>query len=129
MIAILKLAIEPIRWPNAGVHAICNQPERISIALASIGVALLRRIFEFTRRTCCGDLALFGLLVVGLPGLLARCWLDKLEINRWLVDQGWAVSFGGYQGDDRQAKRGRKGIWAGELLCPADWRADIHEFR
>lgn len=173
----------------------------------------MRRIFEFTRRTRYGDLALFGLLVFGLIGLLAllpsassmkptgraqvidgdsiiiagvemrlegidapearqncsrrgsdwpcgreaakqlarklagrqvrcegvgddrhgrllaRCWLDKLEINRWLVGQGWAVSFGDYQGEERQAKRGRKGIWAGEFQRPADWRADNHEFR
>ena len=42
--------------------------------------------------------------------LLARCWLGEIEINRWLVEQGWAVSFGGYGGVERQARAAKRGF-------------------
>ena len=50
--------------------------------------------------------------------------MGEVELNRWLVEEGWAVSFGGYQGAERTARTARKGVWAGEFLRPADWRAD-----
>ena len=60
--------------------------------------------------------------------LLARCWQGKTDLNRWLVEQGWAVSFGGYQGAERQARRNKRGIWAGEFQRPVEWREDNRLF-
>jgi len=60
--------------------------------------------------------------------LLTRCWLGEVEINRWLVEQGWAVSFGGYHGTERQARAAKRGIWASDFELPSDWRADNSMF-
>jgi endonuclease YncB( thermonuclease family) len=60
--------------------------------------------------------------------LLARCKLGEIDINRWLVEQGWAVSFGGYHGAERQARQAKRGIWAGDFEQPSDWRADNRMF-
>ena len=55
--------------------------------------------------------------------LLAICWVGEVEINRWLVEQGWAVSFGRYHAAERDARKARLGLWAGEFEQPRDWRA------
>lgn len=54
--------------------------------------------------------------------LLATCQVRDAEINRWLVQQGWAVSYGRYYGEEETAKRARRGIWSGTFVLPRDWR-------
>ena len=55
--------------------------------------------------------------------LLAFCTVGGVEINQWMVQQGWAVSFGDYRREERAAKRTRKGIWSSQFQRPRDWRA------
>ncbi len=31
---------------------------------------------------------------------LSRCYLGETELNRWMVEQGWAVSYGDYQHEE-----------------------------
>jgi len=54
--------------------------------------------------------------------LLAVCHLDGREINRWMVEQGWAVSFDGYPGPERTARKAGSGIWASDFERPREWR-------
>lgn len=54
--------------------------------------------------------------------LLARCRVSGVDINRWLVEQGWAVSYHGYPGAERAARKAKRGIWSGEFVMPRDWR-------
>lgn len=54
--------------------------------------------------------------------LLALCRVRDLEINRWLVAQGWAVSYHGYPGEERVARKEKRGIWSGNFMRPRDWR-------
>ncbi len=54
--------------------------------------------------------------------LLAVCQVGQEDINRWLVRQGWAVSYGRYITDEDAAKRARRGIWSGTFIAPRDWR-------
>jgi endonuclease YncB( thermonuclease family) len=54
--------------------------------------------------------------------LLAVCWANGNEINRWLVEQGWAVSYNGYPAGERAARAGARGIWSGKFVRPRDWR-------
>jgi len=56
--------------------------------------------------------------------LLATCWVGDVEINRRLVEQGWAVSFGRYHAAEREAQNAKRGLWAGEFDRPRDWRAE-----
>ena len=60
--------------------------------------------------------------------LLARCRLGDADINRWMVEQGWAVSFGGYEGPEGRARAAKRGLWAGQFERPGDWRADNRGF-
>lgn len=59
--------------------------------------------------------------------MVGVCTVNGVEVNRWLVEQGWAlpyVQYGGavYQGAERQAKAARKGLHAGTYQNPWDSR-------
>lgn len=54
--------------------------------------------------------------------ILARCFVGKTDINREMVANGWAVSFGGYFADEARAKDSKLGLWVGEFDRPRDWR-------
>ena len=54
--------------------------------------------------------------------LLAVCRVKGMELNRWLVEQGWAVSYHGYPDAERISKKAKRGIWSGKFIQPRDWR-------
>lgn len=52
------------------------------------------------------------------------CAVDGRDIGATLVAQGWAVATGfAYASEQRAAREGGRGIWAGPFEMPADWRA------
>ncbi|MFQ0813037.1 nuclease [Brucella anthropi] len=55
---------------------------------------------------------------------LARCYLGEIDLNRWMVEQGWAVSYGDYQREESDARRNKRGIWAGQFQRPSQWRRE-----
>ena len=55
---------------------------------------------------------------------LARCYLAETDLNGWMVEQGWAVSYGDYQREERGARSNRRGIWAGQFEQPSRWRKE-----
>lgn len=54
--------------------------------------------------------------------LLAKCYVGGVELNRMMVRDGWAVSFGDYEREEAEAEATNKGIWAGDFDRPQDWR-------
>lgn len=54
--------------------------------------------------------------------LLAKCYVGKVELNRRMVRDGWAVSFGDYEREEAEAERENKGMWVGDFDRPQDWR-------
>jgi len=55
--------------------------------------------------------------------LLAFCHVGEVEINRYMVQNGWAVSFGNeFLGQQRQARQAKRGIWQGPFEMPREWR-------
>ena len=60
--------------------------------------------------------------------LLAVCSVGSpaLDINGAMVRQGWAVAYGGYRGEEAQARKAKRGLWQGEFQRPRDWRIE-HE--
>lgn len=54
--------------------------------------------------------------------LLAICKQDDVELNRELVMNGWAVSFGAYEAEEAVARREQRGMWAGSFQPPSQWR-------
>ena len=57
---------------------------------------------------------------------LAICFRNKLNINSWLVRNGYAVSYQKYSkkylSEEIEAKNDKKGIWQGKFEMPWDWR-------
>ena len=58
--------------------------------------------------------------------VIARCFLDGSDINRWMVANGWAVAYRRYSidyvSDKDRAHADHFGIWAGTFMMPWDWR-------
>jgi endonuclease YncB( thermonuclease family) len=54
---------------------------------------------------------------------LATCLSSNgTNLNAEMVAQGYAVAFGSYEGEERQAKLARRGLWASDFERPQDWR-------
>ncbi|MEM8749203.1 MAG: thermonuclease family protein [Pseudomonadota bacterium] len=53
---------------------------------------------------------------------LATCYVGEQNINRTMVEQGWAVEFGHYGVQEKQAERRKAGIWRGTFDRPQVWR-------
>jgi endonuclease YncB( thermonuclease family) len=58
---------------------------------------------------------------------LATCEVEGSDINRWLVREGWAMSFvrysHTYDADERVARQAQVGLWSGAFIAPWDWRS------
>ncbi len=64
-----------------------------------------------------------GLGVDKYDRILARCSLGRRDINGAMVEKGWAVSFGDYQGEERRARQSRETA-CGQVnfIRPQEWR-------
>lgn len=58
--------------------------------------------------------------------IVAICWQDDTDLNRWMVEGGWAVAYRQYStayvDAEATARAARRGIWAGSFEMPWDWR-------
>ena len=57
---------------------------------------------------------------------LAKCFKDKINLNRWMVRNGHAVAYRRYSKeyviDEEFAKENKLGLWRGKFLHPEKWR-------
>ena len=57
---------------------------------------------------------------------LATCYKDKINLNKWMVRNGYAVAYKRYSkqylNDEKYAKENELGIWKGSFLRPEKWR-------
>ncbi len=58
--------------------------------------------------------------------IVAVCRAGDLDLNAWLVAEGWALAYRRYSTDyldeEATASTARKGIWRGTFVPPWDWR-------
>lgn len=58
---------------------------------------------------------------------IAVCFKGDINLNAWIISQGWAVAFrkygNDYIGQEDEARLAGRGIWAGSFDMPWDWRA------
>ena len=58
--------------------------------------------------------------------LVAVCFKGSEDLNRWMVEQGWAVAYRRYSMDyvkaEEAAKAAGRGLWSGSFEMPWDWR-------
>src|SRR4051812_43093838 len=55
------------------------------------------------------------------------CTVENVQLNKWLVREGWALNFEPYAKrrflpDQADAAKNRGGIWKGCFAVPTDWR-------
>lgn len=59
--------------------------------------------------------------------MLAKCTVGTLDVNRFMVANGFAVAFRRYSNDyvsaEESAKANKRGIWAGTFTMPSEIRA------
>ena len=59
--------------------------------------------------------------------LLATCFVEGEDIERWMVRAGWALSFARYShrydADEQTARDAGAGLWSGAFIAPWDWRS------
>ncbi|GEP09787.1 thermonuclease family protein [Methylobacterium gnaphalii] len=57
---------------------------------------------------------------------VAVCFLGQLDLNRWLVEQGFGMAYRKYSTayvpQEEEAKAAKRGIWQGAFTPPWDWR-------
>ena len=57
---------------------------------------------------------------------VAKCTVGGTDLGGWMVDQGWALAFRryglDYVAEERSAREGRRGIWAGSFVPPWAFR-------
>jgi endonuclease YncB( thermonuclease family) len=58
--------------------------------------------------------------------VVARCFSNREDLNRWMVGEGLAVAYREYSSeyvaDEAQAREARKGMWRTKFDMPWDWR-------
>jgi endonuclease YncB( thermonuclease family) len=83
-------------------------------------LALAERIRRATIRCLPRDRDRYGRVV-------AVCFKDGEDLNRWLVRNGWAVAYRKYStdyvADEAIARSAKVNIWSGTFEMPWDWRA------
>ena len=57
---------------------------------------------------------------------LAKCFKEKINLNRWMVRNGYAIAYRRYSKkyipDEEFAKENKLGLWQGKFLDPEKWR-------
>ncbi len=57
---------------------------------------------------------------------VARCEVDGEDIQKWMVRNGWALSYTrashDYDADEKAAREAKAGMWQGAFIAPWDWR-------
>jgi endonuclease YncB( thermonuclease family) len=57
---------------------------------------------------------------------VARCEVDGEDIQKWMVKNGWALSYvrfsHDYDADEKAAREAKAGMWHGAFIAPWDWR-------
>jgi endonuclease YncB( thermonuclease family) len=60
---------------------------------------------------------------------IAVCSQDGVDLNSWMVREGWAVAYPQYSrdyvGEEADARRAGRNIWSGSFVMPWDWRRGV----
>jgi endonuclease YncB( thermonuclease family) len=58
--------------------------------------------------------------------IIARCEVEGEDIQKWLVQNGWALAYPrqshDYEADEAAAREAKAGMWQGAFIAPWDWR-------
>jgi len=58
--------------------------------------------------------------------VVAVCSAAGMDLNAWMVAEGWAFAYrrysNAYVAEESGARAARRGVWRGEVVPPSDWR-------
>lgn len=54
---------------------------------------------------------------------LAVCRVGDLDLGAHMVRIGYAVAYGAYEAEEREAREAGRGMWSGQFDDPATWRS------
>lgn len=55
---------------------------------------------------------------------LSHCFANNIDLNKTMVESGWAVSYGSYLNLEKKARAEKRGMWAyGPFRYPQTWRS------
>ena len=58
--------------------------------------------------------------------LISTCFKKNININKWLVENGWALAYKKYSkiyiDEELFAKSNNLGLWQGKFIAPWEWR-------
>lgn len=65
---------------------------------------------------------------------VSRCQAGSIDLGEGMVRAGWAVDYaqfsrGAYAAAEGEARRARRGLWAGRFETPSAWRAEERQAR
>ena len=55
--------------------------------------------------------------------LLATCETEGTQLNKAMVESGWAIAYGDYLVEEVKARSAGRGLWEGSFDRPQEWRA------
>jgi len=55
--------------------------------------------------------------------LLGTCSAGEIELNKAMVESGWALAYGEYETVEVRARLADRGLWQGSFDRPKEWRA------
>jgi endonuclease YncB( thermonuclease family) len=99
----------------------CFDKSRIEYACGKQAANTLRGLVKGHQVTCSSiDTDRYGRAV-------SVCKINTLDLNEEMVRQGWAVAYSkhslNYVGVEAEARRAKRGLWAGTFEEPEDYRA------
>ena len=57
---------------------------------------------------------------------IAICYLEELDLNKWMVKNGYAIAYKRYSkkyvANEEYAKENKLGLWRGTFVRPEEWR-------
>ena len=58
--------------------------------------------------------------------IVAVCQAGGVDLNAWMVAQGWALAYRRYSrayvDEEQAAKAAKRGVWRGQIIAPWEWR-------
>lgn len=101
---------------------LCDKVERQYRCGQAAALALADKIGQATVRCDQRDIDRYRRIV-------AICRVGAVDLNAWIVRQGWAVAYREYASDyvdeEIAAQSEKLGIWAGRFVIPSDWRRGV----
>ncbi|MGL5168976.1 MAG: thermonuclease family protein [Afipia sp.] len=117
-VANIRIRLQGMDAPETDQVCLNQQGERWTCGIAARD--------ELTRHVGSGPWTCRGTAKDRFGRLIATCEANGENVQRWMVRNGWALSFVRYShvydADEAEARAAKVGLWSGAFIAPWDWR-------